>query len=105
MKGRNSTVVSIRVRDEDYEIVARLASKKELTVSAFLKEKLEEMVRKAVNTITNEDHSVNHFSDGEETVNTTNKTAHSVNKNKAVNTMGSVNTTKVIGGVRYKVSS
>lgn len=47
MKGRNSVVVSIRVDDSVYTILAEKAEKKGMTVSAFIKVKVEEYARLA----------------------------------------------------------
>ena len=53
MKGRSSGVISIRVSDSVYTTLQELAGKKGLTVSAFIKEKVEGLVVKVGN------HSVN----------------------------------------------
>ena len=51
MKGRNSVVVSIRLSDSVYTILKEMAGKKGMTVSAFIKGKVEEYTRLAnVNT-------------------------------------------------------
>ena len=47
MKGRNSVVVSIRLDDSVYTIVKERAEKKGVTVSAFIKGKVEEYARLA----------------------------------------------------------
>jgi len=47
MKGRNSTVVSLRLPDSVYTIVKEMADKKGVTVTAFIKAKIEEYARLA----------------------------------------------------------
>ena len=47
MKGRNSAVVSVRLSDSVYAIVEEMAEKKGMTVSAFIKGKVEEYARLA----------------------------------------------------------
>ena len=47
MKGRNSAVVSVRLSDSVYAIVEEMAKKKGMTVSAFIKGKVEEYARLA----------------------------------------------------------
>ena len=47
MKGRNSVVVSIRVTDSVYTILLKMAEKKGMTVSGFIKGKVEEYARLA----------------------------------------------------------
>jgi len=47
VKGRNSVVVSVRVDDSVYTILKRMAAKKGMTVSAFVKGKVEEYARLA----------------------------------------------------------
>ncbi|KKN64745.1 hypothetical protein LCGC14_0488770 [marine sediment metagenome] len=45
--GRNSTVVSLRLPDSVYTIVKEMADKKGVTVTAFIKAKIEEYARLA----------------------------------------------------------
>ena len=66
MKGRNSVMIGIRIAEDVYLIIQKLAESKEMTVSQFIKWKVEELSGKAG--------SVNHL------------------VNQSVNTMGSVNT-------------
>ncbi len=47
MNGRNSAVVSLRLSDSVYTIVGVMAEKKGMTVSAFIKSKIEEYARLA----------------------------------------------------------
>ena len=125
IKGRNSVMVGIRISEDVNTIIRGLADKKGMTVSGFIKWKVEDFVDKAVNTTKETSHSVNRKLESPESVNTINKTFHSVNSNgsadKSVNTItktsrsvnSPVNTMKdvltdregrkykVIGGVRY----
>lgn len=45
MKGRNSVVVSIRIPDDVYAMIEKMAEKKRVTVSVFIKGKVEEYAR------------------------------------------------------------
>lgn len=51
MKGRNSVVVSIRVVDSVYTTLVRMAEKKGMTASAFIKGKVEEYTRLAEESV------------------------------------------------------
>jgi len=44
MKGRNSTVISIRLDDDVYAVVKKWADRKELTVSAYIKKQINHSV-------------------------------------------------------------
>ena len=74
MRGRNSVVISIRVSDSVYATIKGLADTKGMSVSAYVKQKVEDYALR---------------------VNTTKETVHSVNQKQdegeVVNTMGSVN--------------
>ena len=105
MKGRNSVMVGIRISDEVNTIMKGLADKKGLTVSAFIRSKVEELASKAVNTTKADNHSVNRTQGNDEVVNTTRGKIAT----KPVNTMKDVlidnqgKRYKLIGGVRYAI--
>ena len=88
MRGRHSVVLSIRIAEDVHTIIKELADKKGVSISAFIKGKVEEYARLAVHTIE--------------------PVARSVNKG-AVHTMKDVLTDKdgkhykLIGGVRCRI--
>ena len=106
IKGKNSVMVGIRISESNYKVLEGLASKKGMTVSGFIKGKVEGLV----NTINIVSHSVNNKSSNGKPVNTTAQAGYSVNKaHKPVNTMKDVlidkegHHYKLIGGVRCRI--
>ena len=73
MKGRRGVMIGIRVSEDVNTILKELAQKRGVTVSAFVKGKVEEYATRVVNTIPD--------------------------MNKGTNAVN----TKVIGGVRYRL--
>lgn len=57
-RGRNSVVVAIRIHTETYTIIREMANKKGVTVSAFIKGKVEEYARLAGESTTQPDEYV-----------------------------------------------
>lgn len=55
MEGRHSTVVGIRFGDDIFVILEEIADKKGITVSAFIKGKVEEFVRLAKQSLDKEE--------------------------------------------------
>ena len=110
MRGRHSVVLSIRIAEDVQTIIKELADKKGVSISAFIKGKVEEL---AVNTIEVRSRSVNRKDEEGESVNTTATPFHSVHKKedvpKPVHTMKDVLTDKdgkhykLIGGVRCRI--
>lgn len=50
MKGRNTTGISIRVSDSVYTILQELANKRGVSISAYVKAKVEDYIARLVNT-------------------------------------------------------
>ncbi len=57
--GRNSTIVSIRLDDQDLEKLTVLADKNHLTVGNYLKSRIKKHLALSVNTTNNQSYSVN----------------------------------------------
>ena len=53
MKGRNSVTISIRVADSVHAMLVQLADKRGVTVSAYVKQKVEDYVARVDKTINN----------------------------------------------------
>ena len=58
MKGRNSVMIGIRVTDSVNTILSKMAEKKGMTVSAFVRGKVEEYARLANEPVTKEEYVV-----------------------------------------------
>ena len=87
MRGRHSVVLSIRIAEDVQTIIKELADKKGVSISAFIKGKVEEL---AVNTIEVRSRSVN-------------KGAGAVNTMKDVLIDKDGKHYKLIGGVRCRI--
>ena len=90
VKGRNSVMIGIRVSVSVNAILEEMAKKKGITVSAFVKGKVEEYARLAVHTI-------------EPVARSVNKGAGAVNTMKDVLTDKDGKHYKLIGGVRCRI--
>ena len=93
MRGRNSVMIGIRVSVSVNAILEEMAKKRGITVSAFVKGKVEEYARLAVNTTATPFHSV-HKKEGVP------KPVHTM-KNVLIDKEG--HRYKLIGGVRCRI--